>query len=81
MDQRKPTSTSKNQSCRKYSFKKLSQFPQGNNVLDAEAYNIYGFLWRVTYVSSTQLNRPIWMKTYLCLEKPMFQEVFPSKSK
>jgi hypothetical protein len=40
-------------------FQKLTQFSQRNNVLDAAATNIDGFLWRDTCVSSTQLNRPI----------------------
>jgi hypothetical protein len=46
-------------SCKKYSFQKLSQFSLGNNVLDTAASDIYGFPWRDTSVSSTQLNRPI----------------------
>jgi hypothetical protein len=32
----------------------------GNNVLDAAASNIDGFLWRDTCVSSNQLNRLVW---------------------
>jgi hypothetical protein len=40
-------------SSRKYSFQNLTQFSQGNNVLDAPAYNLDGFLYRGTYVSST----------------------------
>jgi hypothetical protein len=31
---------------RKYSFKKVTQFSQGNNALDFAASNIEGFLWR-----------------------------------
>jgi hypothetical protein len=50
---------------RKYSFQKLTQFTQGNNVLDAAASNTDGFVLRDTYVSSTQLNRPIWDKLSL----------------
>jgi hypothetical protein len=34
-------------------YSKLTQYSQGNNVLDALASNIYCFLWRVTCVSST----------------------------
>jgi hypothetical protein len=49
----------------KYSFQKQTQFLHGNNVLDAAACNIDGFLWRDTFVSSTQLNRPIWNKMSL----------------
>jgi hypothetical protein len=44
---------------RKYSSQKLTQFLQGNNVLDAPASNIDGFLSSKAYVSSTLLNRPI----------------------
>jgi hypothetical protein len=40
-------------SSRKYFFQNLTQFSQGINVLDAPAYNIDGFLYRDTYVSST----------------------------
>jgi hypothetical protein len=39
---------------------KLTQFSQGNNVLDAAASNIDGILSRDTCVSLTQLNRTIW---------------------
>jgi hypothetical protein len=45
--------------CRKYSFQKLTQLSQGNNVLDVPASNTDGFLLKDTCVSSTQLNRPI----------------------
>jgi hypothetical protein len=44
---------------------KLTQFSQENNVLDAESYDIDGFLWRDTCVSSIQLNRTIWKKDSL----------------
>jgi hypothetical protein len=43
---------------KEFSFQKLTQFSQANNVLDAAASNINGFLWRDTWVSSTQLNIP-----------------------
>jgi hypothetical protein len=59
LEQTEPISTLKNLSCRKYSFQKLCQFSQGNNVLDAPASNTSGFITRDTYVSSPQLNRPI----------------------
>jgi hypothetical protein len=49
----------------KYYFQKLTKFSKGNNVLDAAAYNIDGFLWRDTCVPSSQLNRPIWKKQIL----------------
>jgi hypothetical protein len=50
---------------RKYSFKKLIQFTQGNNVLDAIVSNTNGFLLRDACVSSTQMNRPMWKKESL----------------
>jgi hypothetical protein len=55
-------STLKNLSCRKYSFTRLTQFSQGNNVLDDTCCNIDFFLSRDSCVSSTQMNRPIKMK-------------------
>jgi hypothetical protein len=51
--------------CRKYCFPKLTEFSQENNVLDFAASSVFGFLWRGTWVSSTQLNRPIWRKQSL----------------
>jgi hypothetical protein len=36
-----------------------------NHVPDSAAFNIDGFLFRGTSVSSTQLNRPIWSKQIL----------------
>jgi hypothetical protein len=39
-------------------LQKLTQFSQGNNVLEDAASNIDGFLWRDTSFSSTQLNSP-----------------------
>jgi hypothetical protein len=38
LEQREPISTLKNLNSRKYSFQKLTQFSQGNNVLDAPAF-------------------------------------------
>jgi hypothetical protein len=52
-------STLKNLICTKYSLQNLSQFSQGNNVQDAAASNIDGFLWTDTCVPSTLLNNPI----------------------
>jgi hypothetical protein len=52
-------STLRNLSCSKYSFQKIIQFSQGNNVLDAPASNIDGFISGDTCVSSTFLDRPI----------------------
>jgi hypothetical protein len=40
-------------------LQKLMHFSQGNNVLDAEVYNVGGILWQDTCCYSTQLNRPI----------------------
>jgi uncharacterized HAD superfamily protein len=57
-----PNSSFKNISCRKDSFQKLTKFSQGNNVLYAATSNRDGFLWRVTCVSSSQVNLPIWNK-------------------
>jgi hypothetical protein len=50
---------------RKYSFQKLTETSQGNNVLDVPASMTDVFLWRATCVSSTQLNRTIWNKQSL----------------
>jgi hypothetical protein len=49
-----------NRKCRKYSFQKLTQFTEGNKVLDLPASNTNVFLWRDICVSSTQPNRPTW---------------------
>jgi hypothetical protein len=51
--------------CWKYSYQKVTQSSQVNNVLDAPVYNIFGFLLRDSYVSSTQLDRPILNKISL----------------
>jgi hypothetical protein len=40
--------------CRKYSFQKLTQFSQGNNVLDSPPSNIHGFFGEIHVV--LQLN-------------------------
>jgi hypothetical protein len=62
----------KNLSSRKFSFQKVMQFSQGNNVLDAPASSTDSPLSKDTCVSSTQVNRdirnkeslsPLW-KTY-----------------
>jgi hypothetical protein len=47
---------------RQYSFQKLIQFSQVNKVLNSPASNLDGLPSRDTWVSSTQLNRPIWSK-------------------
>jgi hypothetical protein len=54
-----------NSDFQKVSFQNQSQFSQGNNVLDASASTIDGFLWRDTCVSSTLLKSPIWNKESL----------------
>jgi hypothetical protein len=36
-----------------------------NNVQDAAASNIYGFFWRDTSISSTQLTKSFWNKMNL----------------
>jgi hypothetical protein len=45
-----------NRVCRKYSFQKLTQVSQANNVLDTPASNTDVFIWRDTRVSSAVLN-------------------------
>jgi hypothetical protein len=80
LEQTKTFNTLKPMIWRKYSCQKLSQFSQGNNVLDASASNLDGFPWRDTCVSSTLLNRPIWNKFSLCHhENYIVQEVFFQK--
>jgi hypothetical protein len=63
--QRQLISTFKTIICRKYSFQKLILFSLGNKVLDANASNTNGCLWRDTCRSSTQLNRPFCNKMSL----------------
>jgi hypothetical protein len=65
LEQTEPISTLKTLSYRKYSFQQLTQFSQGNNILDAPASNTDGFLWRDTCISSSPVNRPIWNKESL----------------
>jgi hypothetical protein len=78
---KEPFYTLKILSCRKYFFEKHTQFLQGNNVLVAPPSNIYGSLWRYTFVSLTKLNWPIWNKMNLSLPwKLWFAEVFLSKT-
>jgi hypothetical protein len=62
MQQNEPFFILKTMTCRNYSFQNLTQFSQENNVLDAAASNIDGFLSRDTCVSLTQKNRLIWRK-------------------
>jgi hypothetical protein len=47
LEQREPISTLKNPNCRKYSFQKLTPFSQGNNVLEAAAYNKMVFFGKI----------------------------------
>jgi hypothetical protein len=58
-EQTQPITTLETMVCRKYSFQRVSEFSQGNNLLEAAASNMDGFLWRDTFVSSSQLNRAI----------------------
>jgi hypothetical protein len=67
VEQYEPFSTLNTKIGRKYYFQKLSQFSEGNNVLDASASNTHGFLSRDSCVSLNQLNRPIWNKMSLSL--------------
>jgi hypothetical protein len=48
-----------------YSLQKLTQYSEGNNVLDVASTRIDSFLWRGTCVSSPQLNRRMWNKMSL----------------
>jgi hypothetical protein len=64
-EQNAPLSTFKALICMKYTFQQLTQFSQGNNVLDAVASNIDGFPLRDTHVQSTQMSRPICNKLIL----------------
>jgi hypothetical protein len=59
VEQREPISTLENPRSRKYSFQKLTEFSQGNKVLDTPATNSDGSHLRDACVSSTLLNRPI----------------------
>jgi hypothetical protein len=52
----------KNISCMSYSFQKLTQFSERNNVPDAHNSDTNGFLLSDTCISSTHLQRPIWNK-------------------
>jgi hypothetical protein len=62
---------------RKYSFQKLTEFSQGNNVVNVAASTMHGFIWKDRCVSSTQLNSSIWNKrTYVYSEFRKLQEVF-----
>jgi hypothetical protein len=62
MEQNELPSTLKKLRGGKYCSQKLTQFPQGNNVLDSPRSNVNGFLLKDSCVSSTQLSRPIWNK-------------------
>jgi hypothetical protein len=64
LEQTEAISTLKHLSYMKDSFQKLTQFSQGNNVLDSTASNTHAFLSRYM-CSSTQLNRIIWSKESL----------------
>jgi hypothetical protein len=64
-----------------YFFQKVTQFSQGNNMLHPPVSNTNDCLWRITCVSSTQQNMPIWIKlAFLNLENYDLQEVFLTKT-
>ena len=59
---------------------KVTQWSHINNVPDAAAATLEGFLWSGTCVSSTQLNRVNGVNTaYLHLETLLLQDVFLPK--
>jgi hypothetical protein len=58
LEQNEPFSTLKVMICRKYSFQKLPQFSQENNVLDAPPLNTDGVHSGDTCISSTWVKRP-----------------------
>jgi hypothetical protein len=62
LEQNEPFSTLETMICRKCSFQKLTQVSQSNNVPDAAASNIDGFLWRGSCIFLTQLKKSIWSK-------------------
>jgi hypothetical protein len=62
-----PFSNLKTLICRMYSYQKLTQFSQGNNVLNSDTSNRDVFLWISINVPSTQLNSPTWNKQSLTL--------------
>jgi hypothetical protein len=52
-------------------FSKTTRFSLGNTVLDDNAFNKAGCLWRVTYISATQMNRIVETnRPYHHIEKP-----------
>jgi hypothetical protein len=65
LEQTDTISTLQHKRCWKCSFQNLTQFSQGNNVLGAPASNIDGFLSGDIFISSTQLNKPMWTKISL----------------
>jgi hypothetical protein len=68
-------------SCRKYFLQKLTQFSQGNHVLESLATKMNVFLWGGVHV----LLQHCWIvllgtnRVYFHLEKPKLHEVFPIK--
>jgi hypothetical protein len=79
LDHKEPFSTLKGLICRSYSFQKLTQFLQGNQVVDAAASNINGFLWSYTCVLIPRWIGPYGTKwAFFHLETPKLQEVFLS---
>jgi hypothetical protein len=63
-------------------LEKLTQFVNGNNVLDAPASNTDGVLWETHEFLHLCWIGLFWAnRAYLCLETSMLQEVFFSKTK
>jgi hypothetical protein len=68
--------------CRKYSFKKLTEFSQRNQVVHAAANNtaVLFFFFGDLCASFTQLNRPIWNQWALLQLKKWFAKRFVSQN-
>jgi hypothetical protein len=67
--------------CKKYSYKKLTQFSQGNNMPNAAAPNIIVFFGEIQVFLQLKVNRHVWRKQSLSPpEIPKLQEIFLSKT-
>jgi hypothetical protein len=63
---------------RRYSFLQVTQFSQGNNVLDGPASNLDCLILRDKWFSSAELNRMIWNKFRVSPpSKPRFAGIIP----
>jgi hypothetical protein len=60
LELREPIYNLKHLSGRKYSFDKITQSSEGNNVLPDPVSNQDGFLSRDTCFPSTEVDRPVW---------------------